>query len=397
MTLSATDLASTRPTRHLTAAAGWLNDPVGVAEHGGRHHLFFQYVPGSTDWEVGCHWGHASSDDLETWTEHEPALAPGDGDDGCWSGRLLLDGDDATVYYTSVTTPGIQLGVVREARPLDDDWLRWHKGPVVVRPPEGLDLFAFRDPSVFRDGEVWRMLVGAGHADGAALVLSFSSSDRVTWEYDGPLATRTPSEHGGGFGRLVWECPHLVEVGDHHVLVASLWGDDETQYVEASVGTYRDGTFHGGEWTRIGYGHGHYAPTPFTGPQGETGLFFWIRGVGDPADGWAGAISAPYLLSVVDGRVALDPLRTGRDRVEGSEVARWLTSNGGDGDLVIFGPDGSPVASVVADGPDLIVEAGGAPVRVPRGPGAVSALLDGSVLEVCTGTALVGLPLVPGG
>ena len=69
-----------RPLLHFTTRAGWINDPLGLTFHDGRYHLFFQYVPGSTEWAADQRWGHATSDDLLHWTERPVALAPGDGD-----------------------------------------------------------------------------------------------------------------------------------------------------------------------------------------------------------------------------------------------------------------------------------------------------------------------------
>jgi hypothetical protein len=34
----------------LLLAAGWMNDPHGMFEYNGRHHLFFQYNPRAIQW-----------------------------------------------------------------------------------------------------------------------------------------------------------------------------------------------------------------------------------------------------------------------------------------------------------------------------------------------------------
>ncbi len=71
------------------------------------------------------------------------------------------------------------------------------QGPVVARPPRQLGITAFRDPGVFRDGPVWRMLVGAGYADGTAGLLCYSSADLRTWVFVGPVAEREASDGEG--------------------------------------------------------------------------------------------------------------------------------------------------------------------------------------------------------
>src|SRR5215213_7680056 len=135
-----------RPRFHFTAEAGWINDPHGLTYHNGEYHLFHQYVPDSLVWAPSCHWGHATSPDLLSWTRHPVAIAPGDGDGGIWTGSLVLDGEDARIFYTSVADPDLGLGRVRLARPSDETWDAWSKGDIVVSPTEDLDLVAFRDP-----------------------------------------------------------------------------------------------------------------------------------------------------------------------------------------------------------------------------------------------------------
>src|SRR5699024_5614931 len=123
------------------------------------------------------------------------ALAPGGGDDGIWSGSISVDDDgDALAFYTSVRVPDFGIGRVRVARPTDPSWEHWDKGDVVVELPEQLDAVAFRDPYVFRDGEGWRMLVGTALRDGSAAAASFSSSDRLSWIYDGLAAQRSGAD-----------------------------------------------------------------------------------------------------------------------------------------------------------------------------------------------------------
>jgi beta-fructofuranosidase len=53
-----------RPQFHFTARTGWINDPHGVTARDGRYDVFYQYVPGQTEWGPNCHWGHARGDDL---------------------------------------------------------------------------------------------------------------------------------------------------------------------------------------------------------------------------------------------------------------------------------------------------------------------------------------------
>src|ERR1700712_205838 len=124
------DLAppSSRPRVHFTAQAGWINDPLALTWYDGQYHLFFQYLPGRTTWALECRWGHAISPDLLRWTEQPVALAPGDGDDGVWSGSIATAGDGRpSLFYTAVSTAAMSLGTIRTATPVTTDWIEWVK------------------------------------------------------------------------------------------------------------------------------------------------------------------------------------------------------------------------------------------------------------------------------
>ncbi|RZI88018.1 MAG: glycoside hydrolase family 32 protein, partial [Microbacterium sp.] len=78
-----------RPAVHFTPTSGWVNDPHGITARNGRYDVFFQYVPESTEWAPDCHWGHAAGPDLLSLRERAVALAPGEGDDGIWTGSIV--------------------------------------------------------------------------------------------------------------------------------------------------------------------------------------------------------------------------------------------------------------------------------------------------------------------
>lgn len=67
---------------------------------------FYQHVIGSSQWNWGLVWGHASSANLVDW-RHEPiAIEPSGGGydaDGCWSGNTAVDVDGSVIMlYTGV-------------------------------------------------------------------------------------------------------------------------------------------------------------------------------------------------------------------------------------------------------------------------------------------------------
>jgi beta-fructofuranosidase len=245
---------------HFAPRDGWINDPLGLTYRDGTYHLFYQYVPGSSEWALNCHWGHATGPDLFGWTEQPVALRPDETDDGCWSGCVVSPPDgDAVMFYTSVRRPDIEIGRVRRARPTRADWNAWRKEDCVVQRPADVALTAFRDPFVFRDRDRWRMLVGAGRADTTATVLVFTSADLVTWDYTGPLTARPGSDTHPVWTGTMWECPQLVSVGEQQLFIVSVHDRGTLHYVACAVGAYGDGRFEPETWYRLTYGPAPYA------------------------------------------------------------------------------------------------------------------------------------------
>jgi beta-fructofuranosidase len=391
---------SVRPAVHFTAPDGWLNDPLGVTWRDGRYELFYQALPGAMAWNPRCQWGHATSPDLLTWTHHPTALEPGEDELGCWSGGLVLaeveSARSATIFYTSVDEPVIDLGAVRVARPADDDWQQWDKGDVVVTAPPDEDLRVFRDPVVHRDGDQWRMLVGAGYRDGTPAVLTFVSPDLEHWSYDGVLASTRTSPTGSLPSGEAWECPQLLQVGDRHILIVSTWRDGSTHDVLAGVGTYEHGRMRVDRWQRLTHGTGHYAATEFLDAEGQPCLLFWIREVVDLDGAWTGALSVPYRLSLDSARpdlVRLTPHPVvpapGAD-IRKTGVRHLVLP---EGHAVHLAPAGHPPSSVSVRYEDgtVTVTSQATQTVVDDVPGPVHVLVDGPVVEVCTGSALIGL------
>lgn len=67
-----------KPVFHVSAPAGWINDPNGFSVYKGKVHLFYQYHPYSICWGP-MHWGHSVTDDMIKWKTEPVALAPGSG------------------------------------------------------------------------------------------------------------------------------------------------------------------------------------------------------------------------------------------------------------------------------------------------------------------------------
>jgi len=387
---------SLRPTIHLTPDRGWMNDPHGVIRRDGLYHVFYQANPASPQWTTGIRWGHASSPDLVSWTVHPPILAPGDGDDGIWTG-CAVDGPDGTpvIFYTSAHGPDPQLSRIRTAHPDDHSLMTWHKGPVVAETPTDGAVVVFRDPTVHRENDHWRMFVGAGLADGRPALASFTSEDLRHWRYAGLAAAGRPHEPWTG---SAWECPQLITIGDRVILLVSAWQEGETHDVWAGIGSYADGRLAIDHWQRVGYGARHYAPTTFDDDDNQPCALFWIRNVGDDTRTWSGALSVPYRIQLIDDHVVFRPHPTVLDalsRADGPRTATALTFGEDRGPLVAPRDAGGELFRLEAVDETLTVTTDGHVVAapLPAGGEAIQAIADGAVLEVCMGSGLIGLPL----
>lgn len=391
-----------RPTLHFTARTGWINDPHGITSRDGRYHVFFQYVPERTSWAPNCHWGHATGPDLLSLTETSVAIAPGDGDDGIWTGCLVEDGDDTVVFYTSTSVPDFGIGRIRSARPVDQEWREWRKGEVVVEAPAELDLIAFRDPFVRREGSGWRMFVGAAHRDGTAMALSWSSTDLRSWTYDGVVLSRSTAERDPVWMGALWECPQFVEIDGVEVMVSSVWDADVLHYAGYATGAYRDGRFDAAGWGRLTYGEGYYAPSFLFDAEGRPCLSFWIRGITDDDAGWAGAHSVPFRLSAVDGVLVATPHpdvaahrgeRAADGRVPGTTAdIEWAATTG---ELTVDS-GGESVLHVSRTPETAVVTIGEAEWIVPAA-GPLRMIIDGPVFELASTAGLFSAALRPTG
>ena len=373
--------ASTSP-----AEQGWVNDPLTPTWDGRRYHLFFQYVPGSTDWAVGCHWGHAVSDDLLHWEERPVALAPDAQDDGVWSGSVVRRDDGYRIFYTSVSHDDLPMGRVRWADSPDLDG-PWTKGDVVVWPPTELDVTAFRDPFVFREGDGWRMLVGTSLGGTEAAAAGYSSSDLSHWVFDGISASRTRSSQDPVWTGSLWECPSW----SRSPTVASSSSRSGTPTGCTTWPPRRSGRparpWSREQWQQLTVGTGYYAPATFTDAEGAPCLVFWLRGLLDQPAGRAGALSVPHRIEWRDGRLVL--------RLHPGVTSAARSSRGGSNaalaepadvsvDPLRVGAGGRVALSVTHVRGRVVIDVDGTRDSIEAPATDIQVLLDGPCVEVVT-------------
>ncbi len=304
-----------RPRFHFLPPSNWLNDPNGVIYWRGRYHLFYQYNPHGPNWGQ-IHWGHAVSDDLVHWQDLPIALTPtpgGPDEGGCWSGCAVDHEGVPTIFYTGIRgEPSSAQSQVTCLALGSDDLITWEKhpaNPIVTPESTGLDLVGFRDPSVWREGNRWYQLVGAGIRDVGGAVLLYSSQNLINWVYLGPLLVGDKRDRPLWTGS-VWECPQLLPFGDRYVLVFGVW-EDGTHYTVAMTGSYVDHRFVPARTCKLDAGDRHfYAAQTLTDERGRRLMWGWIQEDGDArhAAGWSGVMSLPRELSLArDGTLLMNP------------------------------------------------------------------------------------------
>ena len=276
-----------QPARHLTdeqfrsvyhhsPAQNWMNDPNGMFYDDATQlwHLYYQHNPFGTTWGP-MHWAHATSTDLIHWEQHPIALAP-DSLGTIFSGSIVIDrnntaglGENAIVaIYTQSEICGQHQSI---AYSLDGGmtFTKYEGNPVLKG-----DIADFRDPKVFWDEQTnrWMMILACQQE-----VRFYSSLNLREWTYESSFGANY-GEHSG-----VWECPDLIRLGDHWVLLLNInpggpFGGSATQYF---VGNWDGKTFtcidmpEETKW--LDYGKDHYATVTWhNAPEGRTVAIGWM-------------------------------------------------------------------------------------------------------------------------
>jgi len=405
-----------RPALHFATARGWMNDPNGLIQTGGRVHMFYQHNPDGLMLE-NIAWGHASSADLWTWQDHPLALTPEPGGpdrDGCFSGCAVVADGRPHLLYTGVNGEH-QLPCLAQAA--DEDLIRWTRdpgNPVIASPPPGEEIRAFRDHSAWRDGSAWYQVVGGGLRDRGGAMFLYRSADLRHWQYAGVFAAA--ADHG--LPGAIWECPDVFVLGDTTVVVASVW-DGQPPYAMWMTGRVGGQRFVPKAHGRCDDGHRYYAPQSLRMADGRRVAFGWLRECLGELTGQdrtrVGAMSLPRELFLDESgslrsrparelddarrKLLLDRLVRGRGiadlalearTAEATEIS--LAPVGRDvtaATLRLAAPDGADVQIRVAAGGVEILEAGRRlteaiiPPPEPAEPaGQVRVYYDGGILEV---------------
>jgi len=188
-----------------------MSDPNGLIFNAGQWHIFYQSNPDDVIWG-NMSWGHATSPDLLTWTEHPVAL-PHRETEEIFSGSCVFDATNSSglgstdwpplvaIYTANYRPPSSRHGTQAQCLAFSLDggshWTNYEGNPVLDRGSAN-----FRDPKVFRHDGGWVMV--AVEAEDQQ-VLIYRSENLIDWTYQSSFG---PAHAAAG----AWECPDLFEL-----------------------------------------------------------------------------------------------------------------------------------------------------------------------------------------
>ena len=349
-------------------------DPNGALFWNGRYHLCYIYQH-----EGKHYWGHISSLDLLHWRHHPPALGPGDGDDGIFSGGAFIDQNGvATITYWGLGKPG-GICIATSTDPQLDHWTKCPQNPVIPQTQWGLAVvpaadgkpevvYGAADPSAiwFHAGRYY-MLTGnllvlrefgeklkmPEHL-GDTLYL-FVSDDLMTWTYLHPFYQ----------SRREWTRESEDDMcADFFPLPASPQGGAPSdRYMnlfishnlgcQYYIGRYADDRFTPETHGRMTWvDNDFFAPESLADARGRRIMWTWIfdrrEAATRDASGWSGELSLPRVLWLGD---------DGTLRMRPAEELEQLRYNPRKrGNLVVAADTTLPLADIHGDSLELRIE-----------------------------------------
>ena len=316
---------NTRPLFHISAPAGWINDPNGFSIYDGKIHLFYQYYPYAREWGP-MHWGHSVTTDMISWEQLPAALAPDQDYDriGCFSGSAIEADNKHVLVYTGVTKITLPDGREEERQnqciAFGDgrDYVKYENNPVVTGEmlPENCSRIDFRDPKIWKEEDTYYLIVGSKDNRQIGQVVLCSSKDLKEWKFETVLAANSTGKVG-----TMWECPDFFSLGDQHYLMFSPQGMNAEGYSYRN--RFQSGVIPGmwspgrlfaqsGHFTELDNGHDFYAPQSFLAKDGRRIVIGWMDMWESPMpskrEGWAGCMTLARELSESNGKLLQRPV-----------------------------------------------------------------------------------------
>lgn len=270
---------------HIEPPDGWLNDPNGLSFYKGEYHVYFQYSPIAADGHTPRGWGHYHGADLMHMVYDKAVMMPDIPEDshGVYSGSAIENDGVLHIFYTGnvkmegdydYVTAGRGANVIHVTTA---DGSEVSEKQVLLRNSDYPDFCSchVRDPKVWKEGKVWKMVLGARTLNDEGCVLVYESADLINWKYAGKV-------YKEGYGYM-WECPDYFELGGKGFLSTCPQGlpHYETKWQNLNESGYfpLDGRLEDsrlGEFAEWDMGFDFYAPQTFLDPQGRRILIGWL-------------------------------------------------------------------------------------------------------------------------
>lgn len=207
-----------RPKYHSIPKANWCNEGYGLVFKDGKYHFFYQKQAAGM-YINQQDWGHQVSDDLVNWSDEEIVLSPSKNTFdriGCWSGTCVIADDGTpTFVYTGVDGSKAGMGVATGNSDLSE-FTKYENNPVIAQSPV-TGLQDFRDPFVWKQGNTWYMIIGAGTNFGGTVLL-FKSGDLKNWNYIRQMYIGNRNVDDAG---TMWEMPAFHDFGNKSILLVN--------------------------------------------------------------------------------------------------------------------------------------------------------------------------------
>lgn len=309
---------------HIEPPDGWLNDPNGLSFYKGEYHVYFQYSPIAADGHTPRGWGHYHGSDLMHMTYDRAVMMPDIPEDshGVYSGSAIENDGVLHIFYTGNVKMIGDYDYVKAGRGANvihvttTDGSKMSEKQVLLRNSDYPDFCSchVRDPKVWKEGDAWKMVLGARTLDDEGCVLVYESDDLINWKYTGKVY-----KEGCGY---MWECPDYFEIDGKGFLSTCPQGMPhyETKWQNLNESGYfpvqgklEDSVL--GDFTEWDMGFDFYAPQTFLDPQSRRILIGWlgmdnkVYGNATTELGWQHCLTIPRVVTIApNGKLRQKPI-----------------------------------------------------------------------------------------
>ncbi len=313
---------------HLMPPVGWMNDPNGLCFYKGLYHVFFQYAP-SGPCAYERFWGHYTSPDCLHW-KYEGIAIKSDcvwDRNGAFSGCAFTEDGMLELFYTGNVEEEGDYDYILAGRGANviylcsEDGIHFGEKKLLLTNKDYPEDYTchVRDPKVWKEDNVYHMLLGGRKKDDTGAILHYISKDKKQWEFEGEVTSE------GNFG-FMWECPDTFMLGGQQVLMCCPQGvtREEFRYQNPHQAGYWIVADNPAkllcinEFHELDKGFDFYAPQTFPAPDGRRILYGW-GGVSEMdkeycntpiiEEGWQHSLTVPRELKLVNDVIRQWPIK----------------------------------------------------------------------------------------